>query len=193
MRRLGVSFGRAAAAIGVLACMAGTDVATAEPRLELHRKWVEEKDTDGLYPAVSTKGHFSIVSPIPFNDYTIIADDPNVGQLVLHGLGSKSTDGYEFGAIETEMNDKTESPDISALIDGVAKKFGEDISPFKIEKMGDEEFAFAEIIGAQRSAFARVSKTSRSTFAVVCEYPTEQRDTAKDLCSDYLSSFRLSR
>jgi len=187
------SFGWSLVGGAVVLCAAASFASAAEPRVELHRKWVEEKDAEGFYPATSTKGHFSILSPIPFNDYTIIADDPNVGQLVLHGLGSKSTDGYEFGAIETEMNERTKSPDLIALVHDTAAKLGGTVPPLKVEKSGDEEFVFAAVAGPSRSAFMRVSKTPRSVFTIACEYPTDQREIAEDLCGGYLASFRLSR
>jgi len=53
--------------------------ATAEPKVEMHRLGVNVDDGSGWYPAVSTKGSFSILMPIPFNDF--MTRDPGTDEV----------------------------------------------------------------------------------------------------------------
>ena len=45
-------------------------IAMAEPRLETHRVGAKTDDGSGWHLAVSSKGSFSVLLPIPFNDFT---------------------------------------------------------------------------------------------------------------------------
>ncbi|MDZ4834035.1 MAG: hypothetical protein SGJ27_09690, partial [Candidatus Melainabacteria bacterium] len=46
----------------------------AEPQMEMHRVQATTKDSSGWYLAASTHGSFSVLLPIPFNDFTVIDD-----------------------------------------------------------------------------------------------------------------------
>ncbi len=45
-------------------------IAMAEPKLEMHRVGAKADDGSGWHLAVSSKGSFSVLLPIPFNDFT---------------------------------------------------------------------------------------------------------------------------
>ena len=47
--------------------------AWAEPQMEMHRVQATTKDPSGWYLAASTHGAFSVLIPIPFNDFTVTA------------------------------------------------------------------------------------------------------------------------
>ncbi|NTF32903.1 hypothetical protein [Rhizobium skierniewicense] len=152
---------------------------------------MEIQDAEGWYPAKSTKGHFFIKSPIPFNDYTITTIDENIGALVIHGIGSKSTDGYEFGTIETVLTEKMKRPEPQMLVDETAKKMKASSPQVSIEDRDNERVSFAELHGSTRTVMMRLSSTSRSFFTVMCDFPKEQNQTGKDICTEYLGSFRI--
>ena len=59
-----ISILRLLASVFWLALIVSTS-ATAEPKLEMHRVGVNVDDGSGWSPAVSTKGSFSILLPIP--------------------------------------------------------------------------------------------------------------------------------
>lgn len=164
--------------------------ANAEPQLVLHRKWVETQDADGWYPAKSTKGHFFIKSPIPFNDYTITTVDENIGTLVIHGVGSKSTDGYEFGALETVLTEKSNPPNLQLLVDAVAKKLKTASPNVSFHEKEGKIFGFAEVSGSNRTIIMRLSLIQKRLFNVMCDFPTEQGQTGRDICKQYIESFR---
>lgn len=180
---------------GGLAAVAATSGAAfgdaAKPQVEMHRTQATEKDESGWYLAKSTKGGFRILSPIPFNDYTIVTEDRNIGRLTLHGVGSKSADGMEFGAIETVRTDRQKDVDLRDLIAGVARKQGAAVPDVEVETIGREEVARAAFEGPSRGIVMRVSKTDRGLFNVICDYPVAISESAKLTCADYVDSFRL--
>jgi len=45
-------------------------IVTAQPKLEMHRIGAKADDGSGWHLAVSSKGSFSVLLPIPFNDFT---------------------------------------------------------------------------------------------------------------------------
>jgi len=89
-----IAIQRLLASIVSLVLMVSTS-AIAEPKLEMHRVGVNAGDGSGWYPAVSTKGSFSILLPIPFNDFT--TSDSDTDQ-VSHVVGGKSSEGIKFTA-----------------------------------------------------------------------------------------------
>src|SRR5258708_2024037 len=75
-----------------------------QPKLEMHRAGVNADDGSGWHPAVSTKGSFSILMPIPFNDFT--TGDAGTGE-VSHAVGGKSSEGIKFAAVWLPGTPKT--------------------------------------------------------------------------------------
>lgn len=174
-----------------LCCSGRASAEAPKPQVEMHRTQAGEKDASGWYPAKPTKGHFSVLSPIPFNDYTIVTEDPNIGVLTLHGVGSKSADGMEFGAIETVRTARQKDVDLRDLIGRVARKQGATAPDVRIETIGREEVARTEFEGRSRGVVMRVSKTDAGLFNVICEYPEAIAEAAKPTCRDYVDSFRV--
>ena len=163
----------------------------AAPKLQMHRQMVQKKNADGLYPAQSTKGHFSVISPIPFNDYTITTDDPNIGTLTMHGIGSKSVDDMEFGTIETVRTARQKDLDLRDFITLTAANLGAMAPAISVRREGAEEVARTAFEGTSRAIVMRLSKTAGSVFNVMCDYPVKAAKTARQICDNYVSSFRL--
>src|SRR5262245_16246398 len=65
-------------------------IAEAQPKLEMHRTGVRADDGSGWHLAVSSKGSFSVLLPIPFNDFT--TNDAATGE-TSYVVGGKSTEG----------------------------------------------------------------------------------------------------
>src|SRR5262245_43916523 len=78
-------------------------ICAAEPKMEMHRMQATTKDPSGWYLAASTHGTFSVLIPIPFNDFTVTDDDPKFGKIKTHIVGSKSSEGIKFSATETPI------------------------------------------------------------------------------------------
>jgi len=163
----------------------------AAPKLQMHRQMVQQKDANGLYPAQSTRGHFSVISPIPFNDYTITTEDPNIGTLTMHGIGSKSVDGMEFGTIETVRTARQKDLNLRDFITRTAANLGAMAPAIVVKQEGPEEVARTAFEGTSRAIVMRLSKTAGSVFNVMCDYPVKAAQTARQMCDNYVSSFRL--
>jgi len=162
-----------------------------QPKLEMHRQMVQQKNAEGLYPAASTRGHFSIISPVPFNDYTITTEDPNIGTLTMHGIGSKSIYDMEFGTIETVRTARQKDLDLRDFISRTAANLGATAPAIVVKQEGPEEVARAAFEGTSRAIVMRLSKTAGSVFNVMCDYPVKAETTARQMCDNYVSSFRL--
>lgn len=96
-------------------------VSLAEPKLEMHRAGVAADDGSGWHLAVSSKGSFSVLLPIPFNDFT--TRDAQTGE-VTHVVGGKSSEGIKFVAVELPPGSKP-SPDLASIPKTLAAKSGE--------------------------------------------------------------------
>jgi hypothetical protein len=163
----------------------------SQPQLEMHRQMVQQKNADGLFPAQSTKGHFSVISPIPFNDYTITTEDPNIGTLTMHGIGSKSVNDMEFGTIETVRTARQKDLNLRDFITRTAASLGAAAPVIAVKHEGPEEVARAAFEGTSRAIVMRLSKTAGSVFNVMCDYPVKAAKSARQMCDNYVSSFRL--
>lgn len=163
----------------------------ANPKLEMHREMVQQKDADGLYPAESTRGHFSVKSPLPFNDYTITTEDPNIGTLTMHGIGSRSVDDMEFGTIETIRTARQKDMNLRDFITRTAASLGATAPAISVKQEGPEQVARTAFEGTSRAIVMRLSKTAGSVFNVMCDYPVQAAKTARQMCDNYVSSFRL--
>lgn len=176
-----------------LLVLPATELPASEPQVEMHRQLVDEAEADGTYPARSTKGSFSVVSPVPFSDYTLTADDSQIGRMVMHFVAGRSLDGYEFAAIETEWTERMNQPDFQAIVAEMAEGQGAPVPEVEIRRAGDEEFVRAELIGSTHGVLMRVSRTPQSVFNVLCEFPLEKGRKGREACSEFLDSFKLER
>ena len=71
-------------------------LAQAQPKLEMHRVGAKADDGSGWHLAVSSKGSFSVLLPIPFNDFTT---NEGTGETTFV-VGAKSSEGIKFSAVE---------------------------------------------------------------------------------------------
>src|SRR5688572_14956334 len=76
-----------------------------EPKveMEMHRIQATAKDPSGWYLAASTHGTFSVLIPIPFNDFTGTYNDPKYGTIKTHIVGAKTAEGMEFTGTEAPV------------------------------------------------------------------------------------------
>src|SRR5262245_31461615 len=64
----------------------------AKPQLEMHRQQATTPGDSGWYLAESTHGSFSVLMPIPFNDFTVTASDPKLGTIRTYAVGALSAE-----------------------------------------------------------------------------------------------------
>ena len=93
------------------AIAAGPATVQAEPKLEMHRAGANTDNGSEWHLAVSTKGSFSVLLPIPFNDFT--THDASTGETT-YVVGGKSSEGIKFVALELPSGGKP-PPDLNSI------------------------------------------------------------------------------
>ncbi|NQD37172.1 hypothetical protein HPT27_09050 [Permianibacter sp. IMCC34836] len=66
--------------------------------MTMHRHQAGELDSNGWTLAVSTEGNFSVQMPMPFNDFTVIADKSTDAVSRIDVIGSQSEEGVRISA-----------------------------------------------------------------------------------------------
>src|SRR5689334_6675583 len=110
--------------ITLAAILAVPAVSEAQPKLEMHRAGVNADDGSGWHLAVSTKGSFSVLLPIPFNDFT--TNDAATGE-TSHVVGGKSSEGIKLAAVELAVAAKP-LPDLASIPKSMAATPGSKVS-----------------------------------------------------------------
>jgi hypothetical protein len=175
----------------LITALFSVSLACAEPQMEMHRVQATTRDPSGWYLAASTHGSFSVLIPIPFNDFTVTDDDPTAGRIKTHTVGAKSAEGIKFSATETPIIVGKSPSDLAALPQQLEKS-GQtvseiDTSPFA----GYPSVSFAQL-GATSGVYTRYVKTPKSLIVVILEYPLDQAKVADELKSTFLASLNLT-
>jgi hypothetical protein len=169
-----------------------TSVAFAQqkPEIQMHRTQVADRDKSGWYPAVSTLGSFKASLPLPFNDFTIKANDPKVGVIVTHAVGCKSSDGFKLSITEMQIGSKMESPDLDAIVDNLKGKGNKVTDVDRSPYLGFEVISFA-VSASNGGAFMKYIKTKNSLLSATLEYPAGGRESAIKLKSRFFDSIQF--
>ena len=159
--------------------------------MEMHRVQDVTKDGSGWYFGKSTKGSFSVLLPIPFNDFTITASDPNIGEIITHGIGSKSSEGVKFTVSEMVRTKRTKDPKLELTVE-----------QFKSPKSQVLEINYANYLDFPSvtfsvskdtsGAFVRFIKTPKSLITMILEYPKAQAGLAMEMRATFLDSLRIT-
>src|SRR5262245_37181437 len=151
----------------------GAAAQAQQPKLEMHRAGVSVDDGSGWYPAVSTKGSFSVRLPIPFNDFTI-ALDPSTGE-VSHVVGGKSSEGIKFSAVEVPVSAKTPT-DLATIPKTFSADPANKVSDVsRATKDGMDTLSFS-VTGPASSAQVRYIRTTGALYTLTIEYPNAYRE-----------------
>jgi hypothetical protein len=172
-----------------LVVLPGVAAHAQQPKLEMHRAGVDSKDASGWYPAVSTKGSFSIRMPIPFNDFTIRSSDPKTGEEVLHVIGGKSSEGIKLSASEIPASEK-KAPSLDKILADFSAKPGSKVSDVQRAAKGDVDTLSFSVSGAQTSTHVRYIKTKSAMYALIIEFPNAHRDDAAAIREEFFGSFK---
>jgi hypothetical protein len=177
---------RVTAALLSLTLMVFTS-AIAAPKLEMHRVGVNASDGSGWYPAVSTEGSFSILLPIPFNDFT--TRDPETSE-VTHVVGAKSSEGIKFTAVELPVTAKTPA-DLAAIRESFSSNPANKV--FDVEtntRDGIDELSFS-VANSATTAHLRYIRTKDALYILTIECPNAYRDLVAGKKDKFFASFRL--
>jgi hypothetical protein len=174
------------AMILALALVAST-AATAEPKLEMHRLGVTIDDGSGWYPAVSTKGSFSVLMPIPFNDF--MTGDPGADDTI-HGIGGKSSEGIKFTAVEMPVMAKT-PVDLAAIPKSFTSNAANQVSDVSRTTRDDVDSLSFSVANATTTAHMRYIKMKDALYTLTIECPNAYRDLVAERKDKFFESFKL--
>ncbi|XIA62607.1 hypothetical protein ACFIOY_24210 [Bradyrhizobium sp. TZ2] len=162
--------------------------ATAAPKLEMHRVGVNVDDGSGWYLAVSTKGSFSILLPIPFNDFTTL--DPSTGE-VSHVVGGKSSEGIKFTAVELPATAKT-PVDLAAIPKSFSSNPANKVSDISRNTKDDVDNLFFSVANPATTAHFRYIRMKDTLYILTIEYPNAYRDMVAGKKDKFFGSLKLN-
>lgn len=162
-------------------------VVLAEPKLEMHRAGVSADDGSGWHLAVSTKGSFSVLLPIPFNDFT--TRDAETGDTT-HVVGGKSSEGIKFVAAELPAGNKT-PPDLASIPKTLAANPANKVSDVVRRTSGDAEILTLTVSEASKTMYMRCIQTKRARYTLTIEFPNAYRDLIVANKDRFFESFKL--
>ena len=166
--------------------------AQAQPKLEMHRSNVNALDKSGWQLAVSSHGGFSVRMPIPFNDFSIHASDPNTGDSVTHTVGGKSTEGIKISVTEMPITPRSKVPaDLATIPEQIGRSPGTKISDVRRDSKGDVASISFLASGPATSAYMRTVKTSKAVYSLTIEFPNAHRPTVDAVKDEFFGSFKI--
>lgn len=180
-----ISILRLLASVLSLALIVSTS-ATAEPKLEMHRVGVNVGDGSGWYPAVSTKGSFSVLLPIRFNDFT--TSDPSTDE-VTHVVGGKSSEGIKFTAVELPVTAKT--VDFAAIPKSLSSNPANNVSDVSRNTKDDVDNLFFSVATSAMTAHFRYIRMKDTLYILAIEYPNAYRELVAEKKDKFFGSFKL--
>ena len=162
-------------------------VATAQPKLEMHRTGVTSDDGSGWHLAVSSKGSFSVLLPIPFNDFTTY--DAATAEAT-HVVGGKSSEGIKFAAVELTPGAKA-PPDLASIPKTLAANPANKVSDVKRSTTGDADVLTLTMANATTTLYMRCVQTNGVRYTMTVEFPNAYRELVAANKDRFFDSFKL--
>lgn len=144
---------------------------SAQPEVEMHRQQATTKDAaSGWYLGKSTKGTFTALYPMPFNDFTMTAKDTNIGDVVTHIVGGSSKEGLKYTVTEMVRTERFKDISLKSFTEG----FGG--GEFKVSETDYTKYLDLPTVTFSASqdgsgAFFRYIITPKTVYSLILEYP----------------------
>src|SRR5262249_21171165 len=151
---------------------------------EIHRVGVKADDGSGWHLAVSTKGSFSVLLPMPFNDFTISG---GATEETTHGVGGKSTEGIKFAAVELLPRGKA-LPDLAAVPKSLATG-GNTVSDVSRSRKGDADILTLTVSNATTVLYMRCIQLGGVRYIMTIESPNAFREWVAANKDKFFDSF----
>lgn len=163
----------------------------AAPKVEMHRQQATTADVSGWYLAAATKGSFSVLIPLPFNDFSVADDDPTAGGVTIYTVGAKSAEGIKFSATESPIVEGKSITDLAALPKQYEKP-GQTVADIdSAAYAGHPSIAFS-VKGPATGAYVRCVKTPKSVIVLILEFPNGHAKAADEFKTTFLSSLKIT-
>jgi hypothetical protein len=153
-----------------------------DPNTEVHRLQDTTLDESGWYYAKSTKGNFSVLMPIPFNDYSV-----NVNDYETYYVTGESEEGVTFTVLQTQnLNDKP------ANLQEIISKLDKPATPVShVEHYSLNNYTAVNFYQKSFStaAYGKYALHGNSIYTLMIEFPYSQEElvkSIKDPFFDYL-------
>jgi hypothetical protein len=162
-------------------------VAMAQPKLEMHRAGVTADDGSGWHLAVSSKGSFSILLPIPFNDFTVL--NPGTGETT-YVVGGKSSEGIKFSVAELPARG-SKPKDVSTILETFSSNSANKVSDVSRNTGNDADVLSFSVVNATSTAHFRYIRTKDALYTLTIECPAAYRDLVTANKDKFFESFKL--
>jgi len=162
-------------------------IAEAQPKLEMHRTGVRADDGSGWHLAVSSKGSFSVLLPIPFNDFT--TNDAATGE-TSYVVGGKSTEGIKFAAVELSPGGKA-LPDLASIPKSLAATPANKVSDVSRSRKGDADILTLTVANAATTLHMRCIQLDGVRYTMTIEFPNAYRELVAANKDKFFESFKL--
>lgn len=153
-------------------------------KVEMHRKLAGSKGDNGWYRAKSTKGDFSVLMPLKFNDYTVNGKG-DVRSIEM--LSTRSEEGLKFWASRTYYNK-------AGMAQTLFEKFqnGEAVpkAPRKKLKHLGYDAVLIEASDKQNATSQLVMKVGQTLILLAVEWPVKYNESAKKLGNVFFNSLK---
>ena len=165
----------------VLFCF--VSVAQSGSPVVIHRVQDTTKDKSGLYFGKSTEGNFSVLLPIPFNDFTIEGAEVDI-----YSIGSKSQEGIKFSVTEIENRNKNfDLNEFPRMFDDP----GDTVENIKREKTKDAESISFSVFDKFQGAIIKQVLSRNRVFLMIIEFPIEFREMVESDFGYFFSSLNI--
>ncbi len=162
----------------------------AQPDIKMHRLQDTTKSASGWYFAKSTEGHFSVLIPIPFNDFTLTMKDAQGEPFKSYTIGGKSPEGISFSITETMMGKNAPETKLEDIVE-TFKKPGNTLSAVNKE-IHEGRPAISFLVTRQKdSAYMKYVKTSTSIIIMILGYPSEYQSIVEQFPAPFFANLKL--
>lgn len=162
-------------------------MAQAQPKLDMHRVGVRADDGSGWHLAVSSKGSFSVLMPIPFNDFT--THDATTGEST-YVVGAKSSEGIKFSAVELPSGGKA-LPDLASVPKTLAANAANKVSDVSRSTKGDADILTLTVANASATLYMRCIQMNGARYTLTIEFPNAHRELVAASKDRFFDSFKL--
>ena len=161
-------------------------VVFAQPKLEMHRVGVSADDGSGWHLAVSSGGSFSVLLPIPFNDFTT-RDTAGETTFV---VGGKSSEGIKFAAVELPAGGKT-PPDLASIPKSLASNPANKVSDVSRITRNDADILTLTLADGSKTLYMRCIQTKGARYTLTIEFPNAHRELVAATKDKFFESFKV--
>lgn len=157
-------------------------------KVDMHRELAGTKGENGWYQAKSTKGNYTVMMPLKFNDFSIASDKENIRSVEM--LATKSNEGIKFLASRTFYKQRGESDKVFNTFSS-----GEAVPnvPRKTLKFKGYDAVLIEAVDKQQGSSQLIMKVGETLMLLAVEWPLQHSKAAKQLGDAFFNSFTAEK